>query len=184
MPNYYLMHVGVSKEDGAPGPGSGRYPLGSGERPYQNKEEARRIRKEKFKTAVKKVASGAGKAAWTGVAVALKVVASTAITSSTIAALGVAGFEFIQSPTGQQLMNKVAVAAGNIFYSNFVAPMANEAVRNFDSAVGDAIKAVGAIDPGTPKLAQLTEGTQYINKLVEDPTAQYIAKTAVKAMLS
>ena len=31
-----LMHVGVSKLDGAPGPGSGRYPLGSGENPNQH----------------------------------------------------------------------------------------------------------------------------------------------------
>ena len=30
-----LMHYGVSKLDGAPGPGSGRYPLGSGENPNQ-----------------------------------------------------------------------------------------------------------------------------------------------------
>ena len=32
----YLMHVGRSKEDGAPGRGSGRYPLGSGETPNQH----------------------------------------------------------------------------------------------------------------------------------------------------
>lgn len=31
-----LMHVGVGKMDGAPGPGSGRYPLGSGKNPYQH----------------------------------------------------------------------------------------------------------------------------------------------------
>lgn len=31
-----LMHYGVSKLDGAPGPGSGRYPLGSGETPNQH----------------------------------------------------------------------------------------------------------------------------------------------------
>ena len=32
----FLMHVGRSKEDGAPGPGSGRYPLGSGKNPNQH----------------------------------------------------------------------------------------------------------------------------------------------------
>ena len=32
----YLAHVGRSKEDGAPGPGSGRYPLGSGANPNQH----------------------------------------------------------------------------------------------------------------------------------------------------
>ena len=32
-----LMHYGKSKLDGAPGPGSGRYPLGSGEEPNQHR---------------------------------------------------------------------------------------------------------------------------------------------------
>ena len=32
-----LMHYGKSKLDGAPGPGSGRYPLGSGEDPNQHR---------------------------------------------------------------------------------------------------------------------------------------------------
>jgi len=31
-----LKHYGKSKLDGAPGPGSGRYPLGSGKNPYQH----------------------------------------------------------------------------------------------------------------------------------------------------
>lgn len=31
-----LWHEGVSRRDGAPGPGSGRYPLGSGKRPFQH----------------------------------------------------------------------------------------------------------------------------------------------------
>lgn len=35
----YLMHYGVSVDDGAPGPGSGRYPKGSGERPFQRDPE-------------------------------------------------------------------------------------------------------------------------------------------------
>lgn len=34
--NDYLMHYGVSKLDGAPGRGSGRYALGSGDDPYQH----------------------------------------------------------------------------------------------------------------------------------------------------
>lgn len=34
--NGILMHLGVSVLDGAPGPGSGRYPRGSGENPYQH----------------------------------------------------------------------------------------------------------------------------------------------------
>lgn len=35
-PQLYLQHYGVSIEDGAPGPGSGRYPKGSGENPNQH----------------------------------------------------------------------------------------------------------------------------------------------------
>lgn len=35
LPDDELMHEGVSIRDGAPGRGSGRYPLGSGEHPYQ-----------------------------------------------------------------------------------------------------------------------------------------------------
>jgi len=56
MSEYYLMHSGRSKVDGAP-VGSGRYPLGSGERPYQkgspggdrhlSRRERRRMKKEK-----------------------------------------------------------------------------------------------------------------------------------------
>lgn len=33
-----LYHYGVSKRNGAPGPGSGRYPLGSGSEPFQGIE--------------------------------------------------------------------------------------------------------------------------------------------------
>ena len=36
MDNSFLSHYGRSKEDGAPGRGSGRYPLGSGDDPYQH----------------------------------------------------------------------------------------------------------------------------------------------------
>lgn len=37
--NDILMHFGVGKLDGAPGPGSGRYPLGSGENPNQRSND-------------------------------------------------------------------------------------------------------------------------------------------------
>lgn len=37
FPGGELMHYGRSKLDGAPGPGSGRYPLGSGEEPNQHR---------------------------------------------------------------------------------------------------------------------------------------------------
>ena len=35
----YILHYGRSKEDGAPGPGSGRYPKGSGDNPYQHAKD-------------------------------------------------------------------------------------------------------------------------------------------------
>lgn len=38
MPDY-LSHAGVSKKNGAPGRGSGRYALGSGARPYQREKK-------------------------------------------------------------------------------------------------------------------------------------------------
>lgn len=42
-----LYHWGRSKADGAPGRGSGRYPLGSGDRPYQNQPKLfKRFRKK------------------------------------------------------------------------------------------------------------------------------------------
>ena len=44
--NDYLAHIGVSVLDGAPGPGSGRYPYGSGDRPYQNFRDFKNRQKE------------------------------------------------------------------------------------------------------------------------------------------
>lgn len=47
-----LMHRGVSKLDGAPGPGSGRYPLGSGKNPNQHSGDflsrVEKLRRENF----------------------------------------------------------------------------------------------------------------------------------------
>lgn len=52
-----LYHFGVSKRNGAPGPGSGRYPLGSGDRPFQSgdlsEKEKKKISKEYEKSSVK-----------------------------------------------------------------------------------------------------------------------------------
>ena len=42
----YLMHFGVGKLDGAPGPGSGRYPLGSGEHGNQRMDNFRNVYEE------------------------------------------------------------------------------------------------------------------------------------------
>ena len=38
-----LMHYGVSKDNGAPGRGSGRYPKGSGKRPFQREGKEKRV---------------------------------------------------------------------------------------------------------------------------------------------
>ena len=42
-----LAHYGIGKLDGAPGRGSGRYPLGSGKDPYQDYPEKKRVRMER-----------------------------------------------------------------------------------------------------------------------------------------
>lgn len=39
MEQDYILHYGVGLMDGAPGPGSGRYPLGSGDNPYQRPKD-------------------------------------------------------------------------------------------------------------------------------------------------
>ena len=44
--NDYVMHYGVGKLDGAPGPGSGRYPLGSGENANQRMNNFRNVYEE------------------------------------------------------------------------------------------------------------------------------------------
>lgn len=169
-----LVHFGIKRR-------SGRYPYGSGERPYQDLEAAKAERREKRKATMKKIASGLGKAAWTGVAVSLKVVASSAITSATIAGIATAGFQFLQSPAAQQMMNRIGVAAGNFVYANFVAPAANQAARNIDSAIGAAMNAVGAIDPGTPNLSSITTGTQYIPKILSSDVGQRVIKELTKS---
>lgn len=58
-----LFHVGVGKLKGAPGRGSGRYPLGSGKRPYQdygggkqtNKQRAKGMSDEELQKEVKRL---------------------------------------------------------------------------------------------------------------------------------
>ena len=52
-----LMHYGIGKLDGAPGPGSGRYPLGSGKNPNQHSGDflsrVNELRKQGFTFTVK-----------------------------------------------------------------------------------------------------------------------------------
>lgn len=58
----YLMHYGVGKLDGAPGPGSGRYPLGSGEHGNQRMDNFRNVYEElkKQKMTEKEIADAMG----------------------------------------------------------------------------------------------------------------------------
>lgn len=44
----FLAHYGVSVDKGAPGRGSGRYPKGSGERPFQRDKEKQKELREKY----------------------------------------------------------------------------------------------------------------------------------------
>lgn len=49
-----LYHFGVSKKNGAPGPGSGRYPLGSGDRPFQSEKTLDKKNNDRHNRYVKK----------------------------------------------------------------------------------------------------------------------------------
>ena len=53
--NPFLMHYGVGKLDGAPGPGSGRYPLGSGEHANQRMNNFRNVYEELKKNGLSQV---------------------------------------------------------------------------------------------------------------------------------
>ena len=58
----YLMHYGVGKLNGAPGPGSGRYPLGSGEHGNQRMDSFRNVYEQlkKQKLTEKEIADAMG----------------------------------------------------------------------------------------------------------------------------
>lgn len=60
--NDYLMHYGVGKLNGAPGPGSGRYPLGSGEHGNQRMDNFRNVYEQlkKQKLTEKEIADAMG----------------------------------------------------------------------------------------------------------------------------
>lgn len=55
-----LYHFGVSKKNGAPGPGSGRYPLGSGDRPFQSEETLDKKNNDRYNRYVKKALTVVG----------------------------------------------------------------------------------------------------------------------------
>lgn len=150
--SYIITHSGVGHDDSPPGRGSGRYPYGSGERPFQDKEAAKAERREKRKENLKKAGEFVRKAAWTGIGVSLKVLASTAITSATLTGIGMAGFQFLQSPQAQALINKVGILAGHFLYNNFVAPAAQSAISDLDVAAINGMNYLNKIDPGFVKI--------------------------------
>lgn len=157
-----LMHYGIKRR-------SGRYPWGSGERPYQSEEEKAEKKKQKSikrKETLKKVGSAAYKAAWTGIAVALKVVASSAITSMTVAGVAAAGFQFIQSPACQQIMNQIGISAGRILYRNFVEPAATQTAKDIDGLIGQALGKV-AQEPidYSDSINKIVSGTDYLGHM-------------------
>lgn len=129
-----IYHYGTKRH-------SGRYPYGSGNRPHQHdgraggtstgksKEEKRAKRKE----VTGKALDFTRKAVWTGIAVALKVLASTAITSATLAGIGLAGMKFLESPECQQLIQKVGIIGGNFLFKNVIEPNAKLGAQNIDN---------------------------------------------------
>lgn len=74
-----IYHFGTKRH-------SGRYPYGSGDRPYQDREKLKAEKREKEN--LKKAGEFIRRAVWTGIAASLKVLASTAITSATLAGKG------------------------------------------------------------------------------------------------
>lgn len=124
---------------------SGRYPWGSGERPRQRlekpkmsaeeKAERSRARAEKAKKAVKGVGKLALKSALTGATIAAKVVFSSAITSATLAGVAAAGYAAITSPEMAQLMDNLAIKAGNFLVDRYVRRGIGYAANNTDEIV-------------------------------------------------
>lgn len=146
--SYIIIHSGVGHDENPPGRGSGRYPYGSGDRPFQDKEAVKAAKKEKRKENLKKAGEFVRKAVWTGISVSLKVLVSTAITSATLTGIGIAGFQFLQSPQAKAIINKVGILAGHFLYNEFVAPAAQTAVSDLDRAAISGMNYLNQIDPG------------------------------------
>lgn len=74
--------------------------------------------------------------------------ASTAITSATLAGIGVAGFEFLNSPEAQRIIRKAGVVAGKLLYRNFVQPNAQIAADEIDVAYAQGMTYLNQADVG------------------------------------
>lgn len=168
-----LYHFGIKRR-------SGRYPWGSGSRPYQSEEQKAQKKQEKSakrKETLKKIGAAAYKAAWVGVGVALKVIASTAITSMTLTGIGMAGLQFIQSPACQSIMNSIGVSAGRLLYRNFVEPAATQTAKDIDGLLGQALGSVSQqpIDYGE-SASRILANTKYVGHFGDIPFDEIIAR--------
>lgn len=132
-----LYHFGMPRR-------SGRYPYGSGDRPYQGEQkkltqeeryERSLARKEKAKKAAKAVGNLALKSALTGLTVASKVVFSSAVTSATLVGVAAVGYNFITSPECTSLINHAMTKAGTWFFDNYIRSTVQMADQNLDMYV-------------------------------------------------
>ena len=130
-----IYHFGIKER-------SGRYPWGSGDRPYQRFEkpkispEERAERSRKRAETAKKVAKSIGnlvlKSALTGATVATKVVCSSAITSATLVGIAAAGYNAITSPQMSSILDQLAIKAGEFVYDRYIRKGMNYADNNLD----------------------------------------------------
>lgn len=135
-----LFHYGTPRH-------SGRYPYGSGDRPYQDREPYRiEERKEsRVKKALKSAGKLAGKSALLGASIAARVVFSSAITSATLVGIAAAGFQFINSPAVVALLDGLAIKAGNWLFETYVMRGVNYANSNLDEVFEIGMKYLNSI---------------------------------------
>lgn len=168
-----LYHFGIKRR-------SGRYPWGSGSRPYQSEEQKAQKKQErsaKRKETLKKIGTAAYKAAWIGVGTALRVLASTAITSMTLAGIGAAGFQFIQSPACQTIMNSIGISAGRLLYRNVVEPAATQTAKDIDGMLASALGSVSQQPIDYNASAQkILANTKYLGHFGNIPFDEIIAR--------
>lgn len=149
-----VMHFGVKRK-------SGRYPWGSGERPYQGdspdvirqqKAERAAKRKESVKNAAKSVGKLALRSALFGATVAAKVVFSSAITSATLVGIASVGFQTINSPEFTSLVDHAMVSAGNWFVDTYVRRGVSYADSNLELALSQGEAYLNEIDKKYPSV--------------------------------
>lgn len=65
-----------------------------------------------------------------------------------MAGIGVAGFQFLNSPEAQRIIQKAGVVAGKFLYKNFVQPNAQIAANEIDVAYAEGMNYLNAADVG------------------------------------